>query len=71
MLCGVQSKLESLAAQQGAQQSSAGKAVSAIAWRGITCVVAAERVRLTLAQALDLSKQVLLHLPLVSLPGTA
>ncbi|BDA49634.1 Signal recognition particle subunit SRP68 [Coccomyxa sp. Obi] len=54
----IQSKLESLAAQQGAQQSSSGKGVSAIAWRGNTTVVSAERVRLTLAQALDLSKQV-------------
>ncbi len=58
--CLLQSKLESLAAQQGAQQSSSGKGVSAIAWRGNTTVVSAERVRLTLAQTLDLSKQVTL-----------
>ena len=54
----LQSKLESLAAQQGAQQGASAKGVSAIAWRGNTSVVAAERVRTTLATALDLAKQV-------------
>ncbi|KAK9904768.1 hypothetical protein WJX75_002167 [Coccomyxa subellipsoidea] len=54
----IQSKLESLAAQQGAQQGASAKGVSAIAWRGNTSVVAAERVRTTLATALDLAKQV-------------
>ncbi len=54
----MQSKLESLAAQQGTQQGPSAKGVSTIAWRGTTSVVAAERVKITLANALDLSKQV-------------
>lgn len=58
MHASLQSKLESLAAQQGTQQGASAKGVSAIAWRGNTSVVAAERVRTTLATALDLSKQV-------------
>jgi hypothetical protein len=55
---GVQLKLESLAARPESQQAGAGTGVAAFAWRGNTCVVAAERVRISLAQAQELCKQV-------------
>ena len=64
----MQARLQSLEEQQqdgAAYPSSAG--VGVIAWRGQTCVVSAERVRVALGQALDLSKQV--SLPLLCCPS--
>lgn len=54
----VQAKLQALEEQQGDQPSASSAGVAAIAWRGTTSVVSAERVRVALGQALDLSKQV-------------
>ena len=54
----MQAKLQALEEQQGDQPSASSAGVAAIAWRGTTSVVSAERVRVALGQALDLSKQV-------------
>ena len=54
----MQAKLQALEEQQGDQPSASSAGVVAIAWRGTTSVVSAERVRVALGQALDLSKQV-------------
>ena len=58
----LQAKLQALKEQQqdGDIKPSSG-GVTAIAWRGTTSVVSAERVRVALGQALELSKQVRLQ----------
>ena len=54
-----QAKLQALEEQQqDGKPTSSSAGVTAIAWRGTTSVVSAERVRLALGQALELSKQV-------------
>ena len=64
-LLGLQAKLQALEEQhQDGETKPSGAGVTAIAWRGTTSVVSAERVRLALGQALELSKQ-------VSLPAAA
>ena len=61
-LLGLQAKLQALEEQQqdGETKPSSG-GVTAIAWRGTTSVVSAERVKVALGQALELSKQVRLR----------
>ena len=58
-LLGLQAKLQALEEQQqDGETRPSGAGVTAIAWRGTTSVVSAERVRVALGQALELSKQV-------------
>ena len=58
-LLAMQAKLQALEEQQQDGETRPGGAgVTAIAWRGTTSVVSAERVRVALGQALELSKQV-------------
>ncbi|CAL5220684.1 g2733 [Coccomyxa viridis] len=54
----IQARLQSLEEQQDVEVSASSAGVGAIAWRGQTNVVSAERVRVALGQALELSKQV-------------
>ncbi len=54
----MQARLQSLEEQQDVEVSASSAGVGAIAWRGQTSVVSAERVRVALGQALELSKQV-------------
>ena len=58
----MQARLQSLEEQQDVEVSTSSAGVGAIAWRGQTSVVSAERVRVALGQALELSKQVTMPL---------